>query len=202
MKVLIAGSKGQAKDLKAGFILGNHFKEIVFFDDVNKSHNELVHGGFKILHTLEEAKLFFELESSKFIVAVASPSKRKHISEKLIMIGGENITFVSSKADIYDLENVSDEGVIIQMNCIISPNVTIRRGVLINVKSIVCSNVFIDEFTSIAPNVLINEGVSIGKNCIVSTGVIILPNVKIGDNVKVWMNKVVDKDIPSNTNFI
>lgn len=202
MKLLMAGSRGQGKDLISGFFLDNYFTEVVVFDDLNVEENDHLFNEYKILHTLEEAAYFFKNSSPHFVIGIASPQKRKEVCEKLTAIGGKNISFLSPKALIYDHAGISEEGVIIQISCIISAGVKINRGVLINVKTVVASDVFIDEYTSISPNVLIQEGVKIGKNCIISTGVTILPKVKIGDNVKIWMNKVIDQDIPSNTNYI
>ena len=201
MDILIAGSKGQAKDLVSGFFWDNHVKDVVFYDDVSDSNEGLLFGQFKVLQSLDEAKNYF-LNKPNFIVAVASPQKRKLITEKLSQAGGQNIRFLSPKALIQNTNKISNEGVMIQIDCIISSNVQIEKGVLINAKCIVLSDVHIDEYTSIAPNVLIKEGVKIGKNCIISTGVTVLSHVKIGDNVKIWKNKVIDCDIPSDTNLI
>lgn len=202
MDILIAGSKGQAKDLVSGFFLDNHVKEIVFYDDVSKdSLEEYLFGNFKVIRTIHDAENRF-LTKPNFIVAVASPQKRKLITKKLSDAGGKNIRFLSPKALIQSTNKISNEGVMIQIDCIISSDVQIDKGVLINVKCIVLSDVSIGEYTSIAPNVLIQERVRIGKNCIISTGVTILKGVIIGDNVKIWKNKVIDQNVPSNTNFI
>lgn len=202
MKVLIAGSKGQAKDLVSGFFWDNHVNEVVFFDDVSESESDFLFDRFKIIRSLDGAKKYFQNTSPNYIVAVASPVKRKLITDKLKLVGGRSIRFLSPKALIYDTTKISDEGVMVQIDCIISPEVNIEKGVLVNAKCIISSNVTIGEYSSLAPNVFVNEGVTIGKNCIISTGVTILPNVKIGDNVKIWMNKIIEKDIPSDTNYI
>lgn len=201
MEILIAGSKGQAKDLVSGFFWDNLIKEVVFFDDVSDSREDLILEQFEIIHSIADAEARF-VTKPNFIVAVASPQKRKLITEKLENVGGQNIRFLSPKALIQDTNKVSNEGVMIQIDCIISSNVKIEKGVLINAKCVVLSDVHIDEYTSIAPNVLIQEGVKIGKNCIISTGVTIMRHVKIGDNVKIWKNKVIDCDVPSGTNLI
>lgn len=201
MDILIAGSKGQAKDLVSGFFWDNHVKEVVFFDDVSDSNEDLLLGQFKVIQSIDEAKKRF-VSKPNFIVAVASPQKRRLITAKLTHVGGQNVRFLSPKALIQNTDKISNEGVMIQIDCIISSNVKIEKGVLINAKCIVLSDVYIDEYTSIAPNVLIKEEVKIGKNCIISTGVTILNNVTIGDNVKIWKNKVIDCDVPSDTNLI
>lgn len=201
MDILIAGSKGQAKDLASGFSLDNHVKEIVFYDDVSNTKEEYFFGQFKLIKSLDVAKQHFKCKPN-FIVAVASPQKRRLITERLSNVGGRNIRFLSPKSLIQSTNKISNEGVLIQIDCIISSGVQIEKGVLINVKCIILADVSIGEYTSIAPNVLIKEGVKIGKNCIISTGVTIMKNVTIGDNVKIWKNKVIDFDVSSDTNLI
>lgn len=202
MKILIAGSRGQAKDLVSGFFWDNHVKEVYFYDDVTTSESKLLFNKFKIIRNIDSAKAHFKNVSPDFIVAVASPQKRRAITQKLLDAGGRNIRFLSPKALIYSTEAISNEGVMVQIDSVISPQVIIDRGVLINAKCVISSNVSIGEYTSIAPNVFIQEDVLIGKNCIISTGVTINKGVKIGDNVKVWANKVIEIDIPSNSNYI
>lgn len=198
----MAGTRGQAKDLLSIFRYENHIRNVVLFDDHTDAANDRLFDTYDILRTKEQASKYFSQVSPSFIAAIASPVKRRLVTERLIGYGGEPVSFRSSRSNVSDLCSVSDRGAIILVHCDIGPGVVIGPGVLVNVKDSIEPGVQIDEYTTIAPDVHIMEGATIGKNCIISTGVTIMPGVKVGDNVKVWMNKVVDSDLPDNTNFI
>lgn len=202
MKFLMAGAKGQAKDLLGGFQYENHIAGITLFDDYSKDLGDSLYGKYPIINNLDSAEAYFREISPFFIAAIASPPKRKSVVDKLKKIGGTNFSFIGSESCVSRYTEISEEGVIIQMRCEISSGVRINRGVLLNVKNIIGHDVSIGEYTTLAPDVLVLGGASIGANCIISTGVTIMPGIKIGNNVKVWMNKVVDIDLPDNTNFI
>lgn len=202
MKFLMAGAKGQAKDLLGGFLYENYISEITLFDDYSKDAGSNLYNKYLIINNLNDAEKYFNEVSPYFIAAVASPPKRRIVVDKLKQIGGTNISYIGSENCISRHAQISDEGVIIQMSCEISSGVKIDRGVLLNVKDTIAHEVTIGEYTTLAPDVLVMGGASIGCNCIISTGVTILPNVRIGNNVKIWMNTVVDRDLPDNTNFI
>ena len=53
----------------------------------------------------------------------------------------------------------------------------------------------ISEGTKIGNHVNIGHGVIIGKNCIIESCVNILPHIKIGDNVRIRANTLVDNNI-------
>ncbi len=202
MELLMAGTRGQAKDLLSIFQYENHIRKVVLFDDHSANSSNLLFGKYPILRSKEEAQRYFVDISPAFLSAIGSPSKRRTVTQRLISYGGEPMTFRSSRSNISDLSLISEEGVIILVHCDIGPEVVIEKGCLINVKVIIEPSVHIGEYTTVAPDVLIMEGARIGKNCIISTGVIIMPGVQIGNNVKVWMNKIVTTDLPDNTNFL
>lgn len=202
MKLLMAGSRGQAKDLIGAFRYETYLDEVTLFDDVGDEDRKMLFDDFSILHTKQEAQQYFKNVSPYFIVAIASPQKRKEVFEKLTALGGRPFTYIASNSTVSEFSEISEKGVLVQMDCEIGQEVLLEEGVLINIQSSIGDGVRIGPFTTIAPDVVVMPGASIGTNCIISTGVTIAAGVTIGNNVKVWMGRTVDRDLPNNTNFI
>jgi sugar O-acyltransferase (sialic acid O-acetyltransferase NeuD family) len=202
MIITLIGTSGLAKDLIGIFGYENYIREIVLFDNVNEHNDSTLYGKYKIITKLEDLKEHFISVSPFYIIAIASPKKRKFVSEMLINAGGINISYFCSKSLISRHTAISEKGVIIQMHSQISSDVVIDEGVFINVRCMLGHDVKIGEYTTLSPDVKILGNVTIGKNCVIATGVTIMPNVKIGNNVKIGMNKLVESDILDNTRLL
>lgn len=201
MKITLIGTSGLAKDLIDIFRYENYIREIYLFDNVTDSNEELFLNRFKIIRNDEALKEHFKTVSPYFVVAIASPRKRKEVSEYLKKLGGVNHSYFCSQSLISQYTQLSEEGVIIQMSCQISSEVVLEEGVFVNVRCMLGHDVKVDKYTTLSPDVKILGNVSIGENCVIATGVTIMPKVKIGNNVKIGMNKLVTEDIPDNTNL-
>ncbi len=202
MKITLIGTSGLAKDLIDIFRYENYIREITVFDNVNKSSEEVLFlDRFKIIQNDDELKKHFETVSPYFVIAIASPSKRKEVASYLKSIGGINFSYFCSQSLISQYSQLSENGVIIQMSCQISSDVTLEEGVFINVRCLLGHDVKIGKYTTLSPDVKILGNVRIGENCVIATGVTIMPNVKIGNNVKIGMNKLINEDVPDNTNL-
>jgi acetyltransferase-like isoleucine patch superfamily enzyme len=201
MNFLMAGVRGQAKDLMCSFRYENYMREITLYDDVSQDLPEKLFNEYPILKSEEAARKYFKEVSPLFMVAVASPSRRRMVAEKLKALGGYNMSFLSSKSLISRHNTISEDGVIVQVSCEVSSDVTLERGVLLNVKCMIGHDAYIGEYTTLAPNVKVLGYAHIGNNCVIAHGVTIMPKVKIGNNVKIGMNQLIRKDIPDNTNL-
>lgn len=202
MIITLIGTAGLAKDLIGIFSYENYIREIVLFDNVNEQKETMLYDQYKIITDLEDLKKHFNSVSPFYIIAIASPKKRKYVSEILKDIGGVNMSYFCSKSLISRHSTISEKGVIIQMHSQISSDVFLDEGVFINVRCMLGHDVKIGKYTTLSPDVKILGNVSIGENCVIATGVTIMPNVKIGNNVKIGMNKLIETDILDNTNFL
>ncbi|MBP9151684.1 MAG: acetyltransferase [Flavobacteriales bacterium] len=199
MNLLIAGAGGQAKGLLGVFRYENYIREVSLFDNISDNLPDKLFGEYKILTTDQEVKDLFERGSRLFVVAISSPEERRKMTEKLLSLGGINMSYLSSKSLISRHNNISEEGVIINASCEISSDVTIGRGVLLGVKVLIGHDATIGEFTTLGPKVKVLGYATIGNNCVIGTGVTIMPKVKIGDNVTIGINVMVRKSVPDNT---
>lgn len=199
MNVTLIGASGLAKDLIAVFGYDNYIRDIALFDNITDSKETLLYNKHKIIRKDSDLKEHFKTVSPFYIIAIASPKKRKFIAEKLKDYGGINVSYFSSKSIISEHSEISEKGVIIQINSQISSEVVLEEGVFINVRCLLGHDVKVGKYTTLSPDVKILGNVSIGENCVIATGVTIMPNVKIGNNVHVGMNKLVTEDIPNDT---
>ena len=199
MNVTLIGASGLAKDLIAAFGYDNYIRDIALFDNITDSKETLLYNKHKIIRKDSDLKEHFNTVSPFYIIAIASPKKRKFIADKLKDYGGINVSYFSSKSIISEHSEISEKGVIIQLNSQISSEVVLEEGVFINVRCLLGHDVKVGKYTTLSPDVKIMGNVSIGENCVIATGVTIMPNVKIGNNVHVGMNKLVTEDIPNDT---
>lgn len=201
MKIVLVGQQGLAKDLIDIFRYENYIRKITIFDNVSENDEKLLFNRFEILKNTDELKKYFREQSPYFITAIGSPRRRKEVSAQLEEIGGKNFSYFCSQSLISQYSNISEKGVIIQMNCQISSDVIIEDGVFLNVRCMVGHDCKIGKYTTLSPDVKLLGNVKIGENCVIATGVTVMPNVVIGDNVKIGMNKLITENIPDNTNL-
>lgn len=199
MKITLIGASGLAKDLIGAFGYENYIRGITLFDNVSQLNQEKLLNQYQIIRTKEELKKHFETVSPFFIVAIASPVKRRKMADEIKALGGINISFFSSQSLISLYSDFSEQGVIIQLGCQVSSEVILEEGVFLNVRCMLGHGVKIGKYTTLSPDVKLLGNTSIGENCVIATGVTIMPNVKVGNNVKIGMNKLITEDIPDNT---
>ncbi|HRN93585.1 MAG: hypothetical protein M9931_09445 [Chitinophagales bacterium] len=199
MKVTLIGASGLAKDLVGAFGYENYIRGVTLFDNVTEANEEILSNHYPIIRTKEALKKHFETVSPFFIVAIASPAKRRKMAAEIKALGGINISYFCSQALISQFTEMSEQGVIIQLGCNVSSECVLEEGVFLNVRCMLGHGVKIGKYTTLSPDVKVLGNVSIGENCVIATGVTIMPNVKVGNNVKIGMNKLITSDIPDNT---
>jgi len=169
------------------------------FDNITEANEEILSNQYQIIRTKEDLKKHFETVSPFFIVAIASPAKRKKMAAEIRALGGINISYFCFNTIIGQSVDLSEQGVIVQLNCHVSSESVLEEGVFLNVRCLLGHGVKIGKYTTLSPDVKVLGNVSIGENCVIATGVTIMPNVKVGNNVKIGMNKLITSDIPDNT---
>lgn len=198
--LLIAGAKGLAKDIVGAFCYESPAPELFLFDNVNKDTPDFLFDRYKVYKTTEALENHFKTKSKNFIAAVGSPKKRKKICEVITKLGGTLSSFLSSKALVSEYSTIKN-GVIVQLFCSVSSDVLLDEGCFLNVGSILGHDVSIGRYTTVAPAVKILGNASIGDFCVIGTNTVVMPRVTIGNNVKIGVGKIVEKDVPDNTEW-
>jgi sugar O-acyltransferase (sialic acid O-acetyltransferase NeuD family) len=195
--LLIAGANRHAIEL-VDILVENNITGFVFYDDINLSTNKFLNQ-YPIIHSIEEAKNYFQSNSMEFALGVGSPKARKLLSFKLESAGGKLVTITSNSAKCGSLEICLGDGLNLMHYTLISSRVKIGKGTLINAYASVHHDVVIGDFCEVAPHCAILGGVVIGNQCSLGANCTILPNIVIGDNVIIGAGAVVTKDLESNT---
>lgn len=195
--MLIVGTGGLARDVITSWEIDpkNEGQALFLFDDINTTTN-LLYNKYKIFHTYEEVKDYFENFSRDFFVCVGNPLKRKRLIDRFEEIGGESVPFVSCKASIVSPETPLAGGVVIEPAVVVSKDVIIEKGVFVNAGSILGHDAILRQYVSIGPGVRILGHAEIGEFSYIGTNAIICPGVKIGKKVRIGMGKIIDKDVP------
>lgn len=196
--MLIIGAKGFAKEVLEICHQNGEIKNLAFYDDVNEDIGDVLYNQFPILHTLKQAKLYFETVDNQFTIGVGNPLLREKFTDEFTSIGGVLTSTISKNACIGSYGVNIENGCNIMTNVVLTNDVTIEKGVLINQMTSIGHDVKVGEFTEICPNVCISGNCTIDQKVFIGTGAILLPGIKIGANAVIGAGAVVTEDLPDN----
>ena len=201
--MLIVGTGGLARDVITSWEIdeSNNNEDLVLFDDVNHE-TDLLYGKYVIYHSLEQVKEYFLKRGNNFFVCIGNPLKRKRITEKFELLGGELSTFISCKALTISPFMPLEKGIVIEPGVGISKDVVLGRGVFINAGCIIGHDAVIGDYVSLGPGVRVLGNAEIGECSYIGCNAVIMPGVKVGKKVRVGVGKIIDKDVPDNSKII
>jgi len=194
--MIIAGSKGFAKELLEILYRDLKLAEISFFDNINQDLPQKLYGKYNIIRSIKELE---ESKDPKFCLGVGTPEARYILNNIFIKRNKIVETIISNKATIGSFNTIIGKGCTIMDGVIITNDITIGSCSLINLNCTIGHDSSIGEFCDISPDVNISGHCSIGNYCSIGTGSVIIPNVKIGNNCVIGAGTVVTKDIPDNS---
>jgi sugar O-acyltransferase (sialic acid O-acetyltransferase NeuD family) len=196
--MLVAGAKRHAKEILQLFHQLNKIDGLVFYDDVTIELPEFFYGKFRVIKTLDDAKIYFKSVDENFVLGLGQPFLRKILADKLTYSGGNLCSIISNEALIGNYNVQLENGLNIMNKVMISNDVFVGKGSLINANSSLHHDVKIGCFCEISPSSVLLGGCEIGSFTTIGANVTILPNVKIGRNCIVGAGAVVTKNIPDN----
>ncbi len=129
------------------------------------------------------------------IIAIGSPSARKHISETY---DPEYFTAIHPDSTISPYAEIG-HGSVVMPGAIINVDAKIGRHCIINTKASVDHDCRIGDFAHIAPGATVCGNVHIGKGTWIGVGACIKQGIRIGENCMIGAGSVVVKDIPDNS---
>jgi sugar O-acyltransferase (sialic acid O-acetyltransferase NeuD family) len=200
--MLIIGAKGFAKEVLEICHQNGDTIDLAFYDDVNEDIVDKLYNQFPILHSLDQAKKYFESIDKRFTIGIGNPELRKKMGDKFTAIGGVLSSTISKTAEIGQFDVTIGSGSNILAGVKISNSVTIGDCTLVYYNSIITHDVVIGNYVEISPGVTVLGRVQIQDNCQIGAGAIILPDVVIGKNTIVGAGAVVTKNIPDNSKVI
>jgi len=153
--------------------------------------------GKPILGGIDE---WFNYEDSKFVIAIASPSVRECVLDRMLKFGSPDfITLIDPSVQI-DFDNVEIGcGTVICAGTVCTADVKVGGHCIINKLCSIGHDVVIGNFVSMSPQVMlgghavIKHGVELGASSLIRQG------LKIAEGAVVGMGAVVTKDVAPNT---
>lgn len=195
--MLIIGSGSFFTDLLTGVLLDYQLNEIALFNDVKASYPEYLINDICILGNVEDVVKYFKEVDNRFIIAIGNNKARKEISKKYEALGGKNISFISSKAIVGKYAKISEKGVIIMQQAVISNEAEIGEGTIIYIFCGLGHSTKIGEYNLLSASVIMSQTV-IGDFCELGIGVKFVPGNSIGDNCKIGTASVITKSFQDN----
>jgi sugar O-acyltransferase (sialic acid O-acetyltransferase NeuD family) len=196
--MIIIGAKGFAKEVFEIVYKNDPSHTIVFYDDVIINNNAKLFEQYNVLHSLDQAKSYFEQYGSSFTIGIGKPILRHKLVEKFTQIGGNLVSTISSFAQIGSMEVTIGVGTNVLDGATISNSVTIGKGCIIYYNVIITHDCIIGDFVEISPAAVVLGRCTIGSFTSIGANATILPDVQIGQNVIIGAGAVVTKDIPDN----
>ena len=129
--MLIIGSGSFFADLLSSVVLDFSEDTIVLYNDMNVDYPDYAKRDFRILKNEESVVDYFKNIDNRFLIAVGNNSAREKISKKYELLGGENVSFISSRSVVGKYARISKKGVIILHNTCISNEAEIDEGTII-----------------------------------------------------------------------
>jgi len=197
--MLIIGAKGYAREVLELVVKQVEFENIAFYDDVNVDESGFLYDTFPVLHTVEDARTFFQSGDSRYILGVGGPKNRYHLYNKFQLIGGNLVSIIASSAEIGTFGVNIETGVHIMQGTIITNDVKIGFGSLINLNCTIGHDANIGKFCELSPGVHISGRVTIGNYSVIGSGAVVIPDIKIGANSIIGAGSVVTKNLPDNS---
>ena len=195
MKIAIFGAGGHGK-VASDVAISLGYKEILFFDDQDKSNNinkiGTYCGGINKINDIDNKIPFFiaigdNILREKYYLIIKKKSKKI-------------ISLIHKNAIVSHYSKIGN-GVIIMPGAVVNSSTKISLGCILNTSSSLDHDCNVGKFTHICPGVTIAGNVKIGRNSFIGTGTSIINNIVIGSNVFVGGGSFVYKNILSKKKF-
>lgn len=197
--MILIGAGGLATQLMDVVQRIHPAKTIAFFDNVTVREAGETKFGYEILTNWDELYKQATQHANEVVMALASVSAKKKISE-LLSAKGIQCATITAQTALIGTKNVSiGTSSVILEHCIIESNVRIGRMCLINTSSKLFHDTQIGDFCEIAPNSSILGKCTIGNNVFIGANATILPGTVIGDDVIIGAGSIVTKNVESGT---
>ncbi len=174
------------------------WKFIGFFDDQIAKGQPI--DGSSVLGGMDDLNKF--AKPIALAVAIASPSVRKGVVDKIKNDKIEFPTLIHPGANMGDDKNKLGDGCIITAGSILTTGVRIEDFVIINLSSTIGHDVVLGKFTAVMPGCHISGNVKIGNETLIGTGASVLQSIMIGAHSVIGAGAVVTKSFPSHSKLV
>jgi sugar O-acyltransferase (sialic acid O-acetyltransferase NeuD family) len=164
---------------------------IGFYDDGFRKGEKV--RGARILGGLSD--LNQQSQSLSVVLAIADPTTRRRVSEKMTNANLKFPSLVHPSAMLGDVSNKFGNGCIITAQVVCTTSVHLGEFIIVNLGATIGHDVVIGNFSTLMPACHISGGVVIGESVMIGTGACVLQSLKIGDRSKVGAGAVVTQAV-------
>jgi sugar O-acyltransferase (sialic acid O-acetyltransferase NeuD family) len=196
----IIGSGDLGKQIAHFAISDNHYEDVVFFDDFNKSS---VVNGFPILGDLSVIQQEFENNSfNEIIIAIGY----KHLKQKKLIYQSLNgkIPFgrIIHSTSYIDETSIIEDGCVIYPNCAIDAGVKVGKNTIINIGCTIAHDTKVHGHCFFSPRVAIAGFVEIGDCCFIGINSTVIDNLNIYPNIKIGGGSLVINNLTNDGLYV
>ena len=190
LAIIGAGHLGQ--QIAHFAISDNHYNDVAFFDDYEKSNQINSYRLLGKLERVEEAYNAGEFDELMIGVGYRHMPFRQELFETFRSIPFGKIIHSTSWIDP---TAIIGDGVIVYPSCTVDANVVIKENVLINLATTIAHDSVVHSHSFISPQVALAGFVTIGTMCILGINSTVIDNIKISESVQLGGGTVVIDDL-------
>lgn len=133
--MLIVGTGGLASDIFSSLQYDGYFKDVCFFDDSQAVVRNYISTHYTVLRSDEAVSEYFRTKDRRFIAGIGNCHAREEVSRKLESLGGENLSYISSRALVGQYAHIHEKGVVVMHHAVIGNDCEIGEGSIIYVNA-------------------------------------------------------------------
>ncbi|MGB5418596.1 acetyltransferase [Algibacter sp.] len=196
-KILVFGTGGHAKSVIRIIEAEGKWDIFGLLADPGLQKEDIDILGYKIVGYRNDISHLQEAKIMSCFVAIGDNQLRAKITEDLISKGFKIATIAHPAANVMNNSPIG-HGTMIHAQAVIGADSKIGKGTIISALTCIGHDSNIGDYCHITPGVLLGGNVTIGDFSFLGLGSAVLPGVKIGKNVQVAANSVVNKDQEDN----
>lgn len=159
------------------------------------SDNSIING-IEVI-TFETAKIIYSKDELELVIAQGEPIEREKLKRKIDSTGYNLTTLIHPNVYIPQSAKIG-VGVIIQSNCFISCNTTIKDNALIQGSAILGHDASVGYNSVVSSLCLLAGGVTVGNETYLGVNTVIKEKLIIGSNTIIGMGSSVFRNIENN----
>lgn len=195
--IIVFGAGGHAKSVIS--VLQAQAKwQLAGLLEENAAETERQVLGYPVLGDQNRLDGLYKAGITKAIVAIGNNAGRGRIAGMLMDHGFELVSIIHPAACLMT-DCVIGQGSFVHALSLIGPECRIGRNTIVQPHTSLGHEGLIGDCVQFCPGVHVGGKSVIGDYCFFGPGAVIYPGVKIGSNVSVGANSVINKDIPDHT---
>ena len=193
--MIVVGAGNLALDIVYSLEMDYAKEEIVFYLEPQYEPHPIIAARFEIIREERLLRQHFIEIGNTFIIAIGDNHLRERYATIITNLGGENRSFISTRALVGNYNTIAPLGVIVMCTARITNAVTIQEGSIIYCNASIAHNMIIGRYTLVSSDTTMCEA-TIGDYCLIGFGARLKQGIELGKNIIVGIGSVVTRSYP------